>query len=233
MTHKHSVFDTDPHFLVDEQTRQITYQGDELPQIVQYDHNSEQFTIMLPKVIDGHDMTLCNDVRVNYINVDSQTKDTSKGSYEVKDITAGESEIACVWLVSGNATKYAGKLSFMLSFMCKENEIITYRWNTLTNSELTVGTGMENGEYLIEDYPDILEQWRNEVLAGLGDGTVKSVNGVSPDENGNVEIDIPEPEVPVTSVNGMTGDVVIAVPDDAHINSLIDAALGVIANAAY
>lgn len=48
----------------------------------------------------------------------------------------------------------------------------------------------------------------------FGTGDVKSVNGVEPDANGNIEIGIPEmPEInyPVTSVNGMTGDVVIEV----------------------
>ena len=45
-------------------------------------------------------------------------------------------------------------------------------------------------------------------------GKVKTVNGIEPDVNGNIEIEIPELEIPeidypVTSVNGMTGDVVI------------------------
>lgn len=48
----------------------------------------------------------------------------------------------------------------------------------------------------------------------FGTVDVKTVNGVEPDANGNIEIGIPEmPEInyPVTSVNGMTGDVVIEV----------------------
>jgi hypothetical protein len=48
----------------------------------------------------------------------------------------------------------------------------------------------------------------------FGTGDVKTVNGVEPDANGNIEIAIPEmPEInyPVTSVNGMTGDVMIEV----------------------
>lgn len=49
----------------------------------------------------------------------------------------------------------------------------------------------------------------------FGTGNVKTVNGVVPDVNGNIEVTIPEmPEIsyPVTSVNGMTGDVVIEIP---------------------
>lgn len=48
----------------------------------------------------------------------------------------------------------------------------------------------------------------------FGTGNVKTVNGVEPDANGNIEIAVPGmPEInyPVTSVNGMTGDVVIEV----------------------
>lgn len=44
-----------------------------------------------------------------------------------------------------------------------------------------------------------------------------TVNGVTPDENNNIEIDIPAmPEVPVISVNGMTGDVVIDIPEQVQ-----------------
>ena len=44
-------------------------------------------------------------------------------------------------------------------------------------------------------------------------GKVKTVNGVEPDENGNIEVEIAEINYPVTSVNGMTGDVVIEIAD--------------------
>lgn len=50
----------------------------------------------------------------------------------------------------------------------------------------------------------------------FGTENVKTVNGVGPDVNGNIEVTIPEiPEIsyPVTSVNGMTGDVVIETPE--------------------
>lgn len=178
MAHEHSVFDQDPHFVVDEQTRQIKYQGDTPPQIVQHDHNSERLTFQLPKVIDGHDMTKCDKVRVNYINIDSLTKETSKGVYEVDDVAADETDdtkIHLSWLISGNATKFAGKLNFMICFMCEDADgNITYRWNTLVNGDLVVGNGMDNGEAIAEEYADILEQWRQEFR--IRDG----VDGVSP-----------------------------------------------------
>lgn len=50
---------------------------------------------------------------------------------------------------------------------------------------------------------------------GTGSGTIKTVNGVGPDESGNITIGIPE-----------------AVTDD-HINGLIDTKLGAIENGTY
>lgn len=53
----------------------------------------------------------------------------------------------------------------------------------------------------------------------FGTGNVKTVNGVEPDANGNIEIAVPGmPEInyPVTSVNGMTGDVVIEVGSEQN-----------------
>lgn len=47
-----------------------------------------------------------------------------------------------------------------------------------------------------------------QIFGNLFNGFVKKVNGVGPDENGNVEIEVP---APVT---------------DEHINSLIDEKLG-------
>lgn len=54
-----------------------------------------------------------------------------------------------------------------------------------------------------------------QIFGDLFNGFVKKVNGVGPDENGNVEIEVP---APVT---------------DEHINSLIDEKLGVIENGSY
>ena len=56
---------------------------------------------------------------------------------------------------------------------------------------------------------------RLQIFGNLFNGFVKKVNGVGPDENGNVEIEVP---APVT---------------DEHINSLIDEKLGVIENGSY
>ena len=55
-------------------------------------------------------------------------------------------------------------------------------------------------------------------------GSVKTVNGIEPDENGNIEVEIPDVEIPeinypVTSVNGQTGDVVIEVSSGSSVQA--------------
>lgn len=51
--HEHSIYDTDPHFVIDAVTRAITTQSKKL-KLMQYDHNSERLTFEMPRHIDGH-----------------------------------------------------------------------------------------------------------------------------------------------------------------------------------
>lgn len=66
MAHKHSVYDTDPHFAIDPITRAITNQSTTKTQLMQYDHNSERFTFEIPRLVDGHDMKLCDKIEIHY-----------------------------------------------------------------------------------------------------------------------------------------------------------------------
>lgn len=192
MAHEHSVFDQDPHFVIDENTRLIKIASGTLPTIVQHDHNSERLTFELPKVIDGHDMALCDLVRINYIVVDASTRETSDGAYKVKDLTVvdgDEEKLAFSWLISCNATKYAGKLSFSISFICTgEEDNVDYRWSTLTNSDLNVGKGIDNGDEIAEEYADILTEWEQriedfEASGGASDEQIETAVTKYLDEN--------------------------------------------------
>ena len=84
MSHEHVVTDSDGIFSIDSRTRVIKNEsGKEC--VVQYDHNSERFTFILPRIIEGHDMLLCNYVEVNYVN----TTDGTKGkTIHIASITA-------------------------------------------------------------------------------------------------------------------------------------------------
>lgn len=206
MAHEHSVFNTDELFLINPDTRTITQQSGK-SRLMQYDHNSERFEFQIPRYIEGHDMSLCNDIKVNYINLSSRRDEQTNGPYVVKDMQIDPKDsnnVVFSWLISRNATKYAGTLNFNISFRCLTGAIIDYAWYTDIFKGITVGAGIENnGSEYSEDHIDILEQWKQEVLAGLDsvDGVVTSVNGIGPDESGNILIDI---------------------PTDEHINSLIE-----------
>lgn len=222
MGHIHSVYDTDTHFKIDATTRVVKNSPETKVMIVQHDHNSERFTFEIPRYVDGHDMSTCNVVQVHYINTDATGKGVyNKGIYEVEDLQISPDDdnvVICSWLISGNATQYVGKLSFIIRFACTTGEVVDYAWNTATHSNVHISSGINNGDEIVEEYVDILEQWREELLASGGvtdeqiaqavedymeehpvapgsggnvdlTGVVKSVNGQTPDETGNVEIE--------------------------------------------
>ena len=165
MAHTHSVIDDDLRFIIDPSTREIG-NGSQKVKLMQYDHNSEQFTFEIPRFVEGHDMSLCNSIRVNYININKSTREQHPGVYEVSDIKVEEDNIIFSWLVSRNATQYVGPLNFLIKFMCfDENDYITYEWHTDIFKRASVSTGMNNEESIEEVYPDILEKWKSDVLA--------------------------------------------------------------------
>ena len=206
MALKHSVYDTDAHFKIDPITRTIKNESPSKTVLIQYDHNSERFTFELPRMIDGHDMSKCDVVQVHYINIDSKDKhNVSKDAHDLDDLQISpdsEDVVICSWLIDGNATKYAGSLNFLIKFKCiGDDGNPCYVWNTATFTNISVSSGIDNGEFITAEYSDILEQWRQNLLSGDGNtsgsggnvdltGVVKSVNGQIPDANGNVALDM-------------------------------------------
>lgn len=207
MAHEHSVFNTDERFTIDISTRAITQQSGK-SKLMQFDHNSERYEFEMSRYIDGHDMSLCNDIRVNYINVSSTREGQSNGPYVVRDMQIDpndDEKIVFSWLISRSCTKYPGTLNFTISFRCLTGAIVDYAWYTDIYKGITVSSGIENnGNEYVEEYVDILEQWKQDVLANLGAGTVTSVNGIGPDETGNVNIKLPDDGI--KTVNGVAPD---------------------------
>ena len=166
MAHIHETRDAETHFIINATTREIS-NADELPALVQHDHNSEVFTFVIPRYVDGHDMATCNKTRVHYINIDSSTKEQYADLYEVKDLHVDETDetkVVCTWLISRNATQYAGVLNFVLQYTCENDGVIDYAWNTAIFKGITVKNGINNAEQVIEDYSDILEAWKQELV---------------------------------------------------------------------
>lgn len=185
MEHKHSVYDTDTHFVIDPVTRAIKIGENTKTTLVQTDHNSEVYTFDIPRIIDGHDMMLCNLIEVHYDNIDSATKEKSKGFYKVEDmqVSADNSEMLCfTWLIKEPATKFVGKIEFSIKFKCIEDGKVAYRWNTIKNKDLTVEASNDNSEVATEEpYPDIIGQWE-ESLFGIGDTEEQRLLDVSAEQ---------------------------------------------------
>lgn len=178
---KHNVFDTDTHFKIDGLTRQVKNVAETKTMLVQYDHNSERFTFEVPRFVDDHDLSLCDVVRVHYINIGKTSRTEIKGVYEVTDNRVSPDDdnvVLCSWLISNNATQLVGSLYFVVQFACvKEREVI-YSWNTARHTGVTITDGIYNGEELEETYADALLNWYNEWVERFTSTESQAVNAV-------------------------------------------------------
>lgn len=172
MAHKHAVNDVNKRFVIEGATRIITGPEDDLPILIQYDHNSEHITFEADRMVEGHDLSVCDKVEIHYNNVSkSGSRHTSKGVYKAVDLAVDskdDTKVTFTWIVSKNATQYEGVLGFVVAFTCLEGEEIVYRWNTKVNNTLFVSASIDNSEVVTETYADVLEMWKD-MLFGIGD----------------------------------------------------------------
>lgn len=148
MPHIHEVYDNDVHFVIDPATRMITNNSRKAV-IVQYDHNSERFTFDIPRYIDGHDMSACNVVEIHFNNQGPTGK--TNGAYMVTDLAVkpdDETLVTCSWLISEDATQYAGPLRFLVRYSCVNDGVIEYVWSTAPYNGVTVIDGIYNRNYI-------------------------------------------------------------------------------------
>ena len=175
MAHAHIVSDSDNHFVIDPVSRQLINNSKKTI-LMKTDHNSEQFTFELPRMVDGHDMSLSNKVEVHYININSKTREQSTGIYNVADFgvdAEDDTKVLGTWLVSREATKYAGSLNFVIRFAClSADNVEEYAWNTAIYAGITIADTIENTETVVEDYVDILRQWLDTIENAGSSGKV-------------------------------------------------------------
>lgn len=182
MNRIHNIIDSDQHFLIDISSRSIKSNLQSKVKLAVGDHNSQRFTFEMPRFIDGHDMSESEYVRIHYLNV-GNNGDTYKGLYEVDDVQVDESDqevILFTWLVSNLATQFVGSLNFTIQFLCSEEGNIDYSWSTSILTGLRIMDAINNSETIINEYPDILEKWKEELFS-----EVESSIDISIGENGN------------------------------------------------
>lgn len=173
MAHTHPVVDSDSRFVINSTTREISTTSDKL-ELIQGDHQSERITFEIPKIVEGHDMSLSDRIEVHYINIDRRTNATSRDVYIIDDAAVDGNKLTFSWLISGNATKYYGRLNFIILFECLDPDgNYTYKWNTEICKLLTIGEGISNTSAVIEDHSDILEKFKKEILEEAGEKSIQ------------------------------------------------------------
>ncbi len=164
------ITDSDCHFILDPITKQLTTNSKKNV-LVQGDHNSERFTFELPRYIEGYDLLECNIVQVHYINeaeswARGAERNVSADVYESDDICIFDEErVTFSWLISSNATKYAGSLSFVITLKWVDTTTfkLKYAYNSEIYKGITISPGIDNGEPLANDNYDILASWEDEI----------------------------------------------------------------------
>jgi hypothetical protein len=171
----HIITDDDFMFVIDPFLKTITYKGKEPVTLAQGDHNSERFTFEIPRYIEGHDMSLCNNIEIHYTNTSSGNSNTTKRSsdvYTVDDLTTNPSRdvLTFTWLISRNATMYAGTLKFAIRFAKIDGTIIDYAWATGAHDGVPVTGTINNTEAVPEQYSDVLQRWYQDLLTSKTEG---------------------------------------------------------------
>ena len=83
LAHTHTLSDPDSIFTIDPTTREITTTESKIV-LMQYDHNSEIFTFQIPRLVEGHDMSLCSKIEIHYTNINTPTSTINSSLYPSK-----------------------------------------------------------------------------------------------------------------------------------------------------
>lgn len=167
MSHNNKIKDNDTVFMIDPDTGAITNVSP-IKKINQNNHNSERFTFVIPRYVEGHDMLECNVIEVHYVNISSDGEQKSEGVYLITDAKVSpdsEDTVILSWLLTRNSTRYEGALSFLIRFTCQTGGEVDYEWNTDIYEGIAIGKGMNNGEAVIAKYADVLATWKTETLS--------------------------------------------------------------------
>ena len=186
--------DTESHFIIDPFTRTITNESFANNTIVQYDHNSERFTFVMPRYVDGFDMSTCGEVRVNYRNSASTGASKTSGIYICDDLavsTEDEDKVTFSWLISSAATQYIGYLYFSIQFICFEGETVSYLWNTAVYKDIVVVESINNVEEAVasdsfKELTDLI--FDAKATIAQGDTTIEAARTATEEANAAAEV---------------------------------------------
>lgn len=194
MSHNNKIHDTETHFIIDPSTRTITNSSADNNIIVQYDHNSERFTFEIPRYIDGHDMSECTEVRVNYRNSASTGLSKTDGWYICDDLAISETDddkVTFSWLLSSTSTQYIGFLYFSIQFICFDDDgSLIYSWNTGIYKDITIVESINNVEDVVasdsfKEFNDLLSDAKETIT--MTESAIESANVATENANAAAE----------------------------------------------
>lgn len=132
-------------------------------ELVQHDHNSTRIGFKIPRYVNDHDVLLCDNIEVHYINIAASGSNRKADVYNITDLAVDEDPeyVVFSWLISKNATSLNGKLNFSVHLgKIGENEqgepIETYIWNTEIISCITINQSIKNDPSTDKETADTL-----------------------------------------------------------------------------
>lgn len=215
----HIIIDSDRFITVPEKLKRLG---------VQYDNNIETVTFDCPRYWDEHDMSTM-DIYINYICADKEA-----GAYKAENVVVDPYDINTIhfdWVISKNVTMASGQIAFLVCIKNTDNEgVEKNHWNSEICKDCFISAGIEYADGDINEiYPDILAQWRQEVLAITDDIVAARENGEFQGEPGvSPTIQVSGIEgghrVTITDVNGANSfDVMDTIVDGTEaVNALLD-----------
>lgn len=131
---------------------------------VQFDHNVETVTFDCPRYWDEHDMSQMH-IYINYLRPDKES-----AMFKAQNIVVDETDPSVMhfdWTISRNASEVPGQLVFLVCIKKADEEgNEKTHWNSELCKTCYISEGLEiDGEELKQLYPDIIEQWYQEVVA--------------------------------------------------------------------
>lgn len=152
--------ETEPHIVIGKD--RVISVPEELRRIaVQYDHDVETVTFDCPRYWDGLDMSELS-IYINYMR-----KDRYVACYKATNIVVDGTDPNIMhfnWTVSRNVSEVKGELKFLVCIKKGDSEgYEVNHWNSELNAEMYVSEGLEVDPSILDPYPDIIDQWNDEV----------------------------------------------------------------------
>ena len=163
---------------------------------VQYDHDIETVTFDCPRYWDEHDMSTMT-IYVNYLCADNEP-----GCYKVKNVAVDSIDSTIMhfdWVISKNVTMAHGPIAFLVCIKNTDADgVEKNHWNSEICKDCFISAGIEyDGVDINEIYPDIIEQWRQEVLAITDDIVAARENGEFKGDRGEPGV---SPTIQITDI---------------------------------